>query len=145
MPRINGSFKTLKGETMATKLEIIHAQDFIRTTPAGELDWAKTEEIFTAIAMAAEDLPDFVILVDLRNIQTATLTTIEVWDLAELLIRYGRVFVRKTALLIPADAPGDRARFFEDCAHNRGFQIKVFRDFEGALDWLAPPTEVAAR
>ena len=128
-----------------TKLELIRAQDFLRTTPTGELDWEKTKEIFTAVARAAQDLCDFVISIDLRNIQTTTLTTIQVWDLAELLISYGSVFTRKTALLIPAEATGADARFFEDCAHNRGFQIKVFKDFEEALDWLAPPTEITTQ
>ena len=126
---------------MALKVEIIHAQDLIRTTPDGELDQQKTREMFDAIGTAAEKLTDFVILMDLRNIENATVTVTQLWHLAEYLITYGRVFLKPAALLLPADDSGDRARFFETCAQNRGFKIRVFKNFEEALNWLACPKQ----
>ena len=127
---------------MPMNLQIIHARDFVRTTSTGQLDWEKSKELFAATAKVAARLEKCEILLDLRQVESSTLTDTQVWHLVQLLYDYDPVFREKTALLIPPDAPGDRARFFQLCAINRGFHVKVFNDFEQAVNWLMSATEV---
>jgi hypothetical protein len=119
---------------MATNVTIIHAQDFIRATPDGQIDLEKAKKGLIDIAAAAAPLGDHRILVDTRHAQVAMSIT-DLWYLASELSNASKTFSRKTAVLCPLEG-FDKAGFFALCAQNRGFPVKAFASFEDAIEWL---------
>ncbi len=55
---------------MPTDIRIIHAQDFIRATPEGQLDFEKSKELLVEVASASVHLVDYAIILDTRNAQS---------------------------------------------------------------------------
>ena len=127
---------------MPTTLQIVHARDFVRTTPTGHLDWETTQRLFTAIAKTAAQLEGCDFLMDNRELSSIDLSDTQLWYLVQLLLDFDPIFRGKIAILLPEEASGDRARFFELCATNRGFRVKAFKQFEAAINWLSSQTEI---
>lgn len=128
---------------MSLKLHVIHAREFIRTTPQHELDLAASKHMLSSIATAAQDMEQYDILLDFRETSSVHLSTTDVWELAAELDHHGSFRLRKTAVLIPETATGERAEFFKLCAENRGFSVNVFKDFEEAINWLFPASTLS--
>jgi len=126
---------------MNMKLHIVEAADFIKSTPAGDLDLEASKAVLDRVCELARNLEDHRILIDLRNARSV-LSTVDVWYLAEELGRYGGCFHRKTAVLLSQEGSVDQARFFELAAQNRGHIVQIFCDFEQALYWLASVEEI---
>jgi hypothetical protein len=55
---------------MVTDIRIIHAQDFIRATPEGKLDFEKSRKLLTEIASASGPLIDYNVILDTRKAYT---------------------------------------------------------------------------
>jgi hypothetical protein len=70
------------------------------------------------------------------------LSTTDIYDLASELVKYGKTFRRKTAVLARDDEDIDQAKFFENVAQNRGFNVKTFTVFEDAITWLSCITQL---
>lgn len=119
---------------MATHVTIIHAQDFIRATPDGQIDLESARKGLIDIAASAAPLGDHRILVDTRHAQVAMSIT-DLWYLASELSNASKTFSRKTAVLCPLEG-FDKAGFFALCAQNRGFPVNAFTSFEDAIEWL---------
>jgi hypothetical protein len=119
---------------MATNIRIIHAHDFVRATPEGELDFETSKKLLIEIASATAHLVDYEILLDTRKAEVR-LSITELWYLATELSNLRKAFSRKTAVLCPVEE-FDKAAFFSLCAENQGFRIKAFTSFEDAIDWL---------
>jgi hypothetical protein len=119
---------------MPTNIRIIHAHEFIKATPDGQLDLEKAKKLLMEIASASAPLVDYEIFLDMRRAQSG-LSVSDLWDLAAELSNLGKAFLRKTAVLCPVEQ-FDHASFFALCAKNRGFQISAFTSFEGAIEWL---------
>lgn len=119
---------------MATHVTIIHAQDFIRATPDGQIDLESARKGLIDIAASAAPLGDHRILVDTRHAQVAMSIT-DLWYLASELSNSSKTFSRKTAVLCPLEG-FDKAGFFALCAQNRGFPVNAFTSFEDAIEWL---------
>ncbi|HVN96238.1 MAG TPA: hypothetical protein VMT62_07410 [Syntrophorhabdaceae bacterium] len=119
---------------MPTNIRIIHAHDFIRATPDGELDLEATKKLLLEIASAATHLDRYHILVDTRRTQSR-MSIMDLWYLAVELSKVLQAFRVKTAVLSPS-ADFDSAKFLALCAQNRGFRIKAFTSFEDAINWL---------
>lgn len=118
------------------RLQIIHAGEFIKSTPTGDLDLAASKKGFAQIAEAAAHLQSYTVLIDLREVNShLTITTI--YQLASELDSYGITFRRKSAILIGPDNDLQKAMFFETAAMNQGFNVKVFTQFENAVVWLS--------
>lgn len=126
---------------MRMKLHIIEAVDFIKSTPAGELDLESSKAVLERVCSAIEDLDNHRILIDLRQAKSV-LSTVDVWYLAEELGGYGDCFRRRTAVLLREEGSVDQARFFELTAQNRGHDVQVFVDFEQAVYWLGTVQEL---
>jgi DNA-binding NarL/FixJ family response regulator len=118
------------------KLQIIKAGDFIKSTPTGDLDINASELGLKEIAVAGDDLREYTILIDLRDVKSR-LSSADIYVLASKLAKYGETFRRKTAVLARADKDIDQAKFFEIAAHNQGFNVRAFTDFEDAIIWLS--------
>lgn len=119
---------------MSTDIRIIHAHEFIKATPGGQLDLENAKKLLMEIASASAPLVDYEIILDTRRAQSG-LSVSDLWDLAAELSNLGKVFLRKTAVLCPLEQ-FDRASFFALCAQNRGFRISAFTSFEDAIEWL---------
>ena len=66
---------------MPTNIRIIHAHDFVKATPEGQLDFEKSKKLLMEIASATSSLGDHEIILDIRKAQLEMSTT-ELWYLA---------------------------------------------------------------
>jgi hypothetical protein len=123
-----------KETIMPVDIRVIHAQDFVRATPEGELDFETSKEALIEIASATAHLVDYEILLDTRKAHVQMSVT-DLWYLAAELSNLRNVFSRKIAVLCPVEHFDDAA-FFALCSKNRGFRIEAFASFEDAMDWL---------
>jgi DNA-binding response OmpR family regulator len=125
------------------RLQIIKAGDFIKSTPAGDLDMKASTKGLAHIADAGADLHDYTVLIDLRDV-TSRLSMADIFDLAFGLSKYGDTFLRKTAVLARPDEELNQAKLFEEVAQKRGFNVKAFTVFEDAMYWLSNITLITA-
>jgi hypothetical protein len=119
---------------MPTNIRIIHAHEFIKATPEGQLDLDQAKEILREIVSAEGPSFDYDVILDVRKAQPK-LSTADLWNLAAELDNLRKAFSRKTAVLCPLEG-FDRAGFFALCAQNRGVKVKAFSSFEDAINWL---------
>ena len=121
---------------MPTDVRIIHAHDFIKATPEGQLDLAKSKKLLIEIASASAPLGEYEIVLDTRKAQSEMSAT-DLWYLAAELGNLREPFSRpvKTAILCPL-IRFDLTEFFALCAQNRGFNVKAFTALEDAIEWL---------
>ena len=119
---------------MPTNIRIIHAHDFIRATPDGELDREASLKMLTEIASAGEKLPDHCVLVDTRKAHSV-MTQADLFFLCQELTKLPQAFKQKTAFLCPPERL-DKAKFLALCAQNRGLRLAAFTSFEDAIEWL---------
>jgi DNA-binding response OmpR family regulator len=124
------------------KLQIIKAGDFIKSTPTGDLDMDASRQGLAQIAATGTDLRDYTVLIDLRDVKSR-LTTLNIYELASMLVEYGKTFRRKTAVLARDDEDLNQAMFFENISHNRGFNVKTFTVFEDAITWLSSIVQIS--
>jgi len=125
---------------MTAKIKIIHAQDFLKATPEGELDFEESKRILLEIASVVSQ-DDYELIIDTRKAHSV-MSPNDLWQLAKEISTFGEKFRRKTAVICPSER-FDQAKFFELCSHNRGYQIHAFTSYEDAIDWLCSTTEVA--
>lgn len=125
---------------MTAKIKIIHAQDFLKATPEGELDFEESKRILLEIAAVVVPQDDYDLIIDTRKAHSVMSPT-NLWHLAKEISTFGEKFRRKTAVICPRER-FDQAKFFELCSHNRGYQIHAFTSYEDAIDWLCSTTEV---
>src|SRR5208337_126332 len=99
---------------MSTNIRIIHARDFIKATPEGQLDLEKSKKLLMEIATASAPLVDYEIILDTRKAQVE-MSVGALCQLAAELSNLRKVFSRKTAVLCPLERFDD-AGFFALCA-----------------------------
>jgi hypothetical protein len=128
---------------MDLQLRIIHANDFLRACPSGELDLEHAQSVLLSLAAANRPPADRDILVDLRSTTAAKLETMEIVALARAMVEHLPSFQHKVALLLRPDAPGYRAALLEHLADSRGFNVEIFKDFEEAMTWLMSSTPLS--
>lgn len=124
-----------KKHPMTTKIKIISAKDFLEVTADGIINITTSKQILLDIARAEHPPADYELLIDFRDTQS-DLSILDVYQLAEDLIRHGNTFRRKVALLVLPGVNFDRASFFETCSHNRGFLVNAFTEYEKAMRWI---------
>ena len=121
---------------MPYDIRAISSRDFLRTDVNGFVDFPISKKILAEIASACAENENHHILLDTRE-ATTNLSATDVYELVLALqaLGFGGNQHRIGVLNRPKD-DFDRARFFELCARNRGFNVRAFRDFEEALLWL---------
>ena len=129
---------------MDLQLRVIHASDFLRASPSGELDLDHAKSVLLSVAAANRPPADRDIILDLRSATAATLETTEIIALVRVMVENLGSFQHKVALLLRPDAPGYRATLLEHLADDRGFNVEVFKDFEQAMTWLMSSTPIAS-
>jgi hypothetical protein len=119
---------------MPSDIRIVGAHEFIQVTPDGLLDLERTKKVLLEIAYSSASLPDYDVVLDIRNADIDMDVT-DLWELASELHKYGAAFSRKTAVLVPQER-SDYGGFFALCAQERGFEVSAFTHFGDAMEWL---------
>ena len=127
---------------LTLKLHVIHAKDFVKMTPNGELDFDSTRDLLIEVASMDTPASELEVLIDFRQAR-AELTTTDIWYLAAELDKHRHLFQEKIALLISTEGNFDNAKFFELCATNRGLEVGAFNSYEEAINWLFPSSDVS--
>ena len=119
---------------MTTQVKIIRAKDFIKATPEGDLDLAKSQALLLNVGAAKTALQDYAVILDTRRAESK-LSAYELWYLASELQKVSDSSLRRTAIICP-EKRFERAKFFALCAEGKGFEMRAFVTFEEAMDWL---------
>jgi hypothetical protein len=125
---------------MDLNLRVIHARDFLKVTPTGEIDLETSKQALMKLASENSAPRQYDILVDARH-TTGYLKLAEISELVNEMIEHRDSFRAKLAILARPGLDFDQAKFMELYASNRGFQVAAFTDFEEAIDWLMASTE----
>ena len=128
---------------MDLNIRMIHSQDFIRTTPEGDIDFKMSKEIILRLALENARPGQYDILIDVRG-TTSRLSLFDLANLVQIMIDHRESFRSKLAILIEPGERFDDAKFMELYAGNRGFQVGAFNDFEVAMDWLMTSSELTS-
>jgi hypothetical protein len=119
---------------MPTKIQIIHAHDFLKATSDGKLDLEASKQLLTQIASASVGLEDHDIILDTRAAHSS-LTAFDLWYLAREVAIHRNFFGRKKAILCPPER-FDHAELFALCAQDRGLKAQAFTSYEDAMEWI---------
>ena len=121
---------------MNLSIEIVKAQDFLKTTTRGELDLKKCKELLNKIVEKAIQHDNHHILIDIRGTSSPKMGTIELYSLVAEMEKYKDVLNNKMVILDDDDENFNKVEFIEMCAKNRGFAINAVTDYEEAINWL---------
>jgi hypothetical protein len=105
---------------MTTEVKVIRAKDFIKATPEGDLDIAKSRELLLQVVSAKAVLQEYAVILDTRRAES-NLSAYELWYLACELQKVSDSFLRSTAIICPQKR-FERAKFFAPCAEKQGLR-----------------------
>jgi hypothetical protein len=126
---------------MPYNLKIVPSREFIRTNANGEFDLEGTKELFIAVFSKMKDADVSEVVLDVREAYSK-MTAFDLYQLLPILDKLGHKGSWKVAIVYRPKDDFDRAKFFELCAQNRGYQVGAFQVFEEAITWLYPPQDV---
>ncbi len=127
---------------MDLNLRLIHAKDFLKTTPTGELDLETSKRLILNHTREYASPGQYDVLIDTRQ-TTGRLTLFDMAELVNVMIGHRESFRSKVAVLTSDGYQFEHAKFMELYANNRGFHIGAFDDFEEAINWLMTSNELA--
>jgi hypothetical protein len=128
---------------MDLNLRLIHARDFLQTSPSSELDLVTSKQALLKLASENAAPRQYDILIDVRQ-AIGRLTFTDITELVAVMIEQRESFRSKVAILTSPGHQFDNAKFMELYAGNRGFQVGAFNDFEEAMNWLMTSNELTA-
>jgi hypothetical protein len=120
---------------MDLNMRIIHARDFLTTTPTFEVDLETSKQFFLQLARENAAPRQYDLLIDLRR-TTGHLSFLEITEVVKVVIEHQDSFRSKIAILTTPGVKFESARFGALYANNRGFHMAAFTDFEEAINWL---------
>ncbi len=120
---------------MPPNVRIIICPEFIRHDAAGTFDAEATRACLSGIAAECDRAGVRDALLDVRAV-TDPPSISELFWVAEELGSLG-FSPRLRLAVVFTDIGGGRAAFFSHAAHNRGFNVREFTDFEAAFNWLS--------
>ena len=120
---------------MQINYKIIHAKDFIRAKPTGELDLEHSKIGLGQIVKMVNCTDDSELLLDVREAY-GNMDHNDLWKIVLELEKHRSAFRNKIAVLARDDEQFNKAVFLELCASISGFKISAFDDFEKATNWL---------
>jgi hypothetical protein len=126
---------------MDLNIRLINVQDLLKATQKGKLDFETRKQLLLKLALENAAPCQYDILIDNRQ-ATGTISITEITELVEVMIEHRESFRSKIALLAPPETTLELAKFLELYTCNRGFQVRTFRDFEEAINWLMTSTEL---
>jgi hypothetical protein len=121
---------------MDLDIRIIQHNEFLKTTPSGQIDLKTSKRVLHRLASLNRLPSKRDVLLDLRD-TTSGLTILDITELVELMIKHRDSFRNKLAIITKTGTPHQLAAFMETYAVNRGFHVAAFDNFEAAILWLA--------
>ena len=124
---------------MATELQIIRAQEFIRRGVKGDVDLKASKEMLATLAAACRKRGIDQALLDLREVNIGPKPVFSSKDLIALVNTFremGFTQEQRLAVLYRSD-PHRRARLFTLIANLHGWSVRAFDNYESALTWLS--------
>ncbi|HZF41631.1 MAG TPA: hypothetical protein VE715_22620 [Blastocatellia bacterium] len=128
---------------MDLNIRVIHARDFLKVTPTGEVELETSKKTLLNLASLNAAPRQYDILIDTRQ-KTGYLTLADITELVEVMLEHRDSFRSKLAILALPGLGFDHAKFLELYATNRGFHVAAFMDFEEAMNWLMASTELTS-
>ena len=122
------------------KVQIIHAGDFIKNTPEGEVNLELSKIRIAKLVQALELTHEYNLLVDWRNV-VINYSMTHLFDLALEIFKDEALSKAKISLLVQPD-DFNKGEFLQLCAQNRGVRLSAFTEYENAMDWLTTETEL---
>ena len=122
------------------KVQVIHAGDFIKATPQGEVNLELSKKRLAKVVNALDIDHTYNFLADWRNVKINFSMT-DMYYLAMELARYKKISNSRISLLVPS-GNFDRGEFLQLCAQNRGVQLAAFTDYESAMEHLTSASEL---
>ena len=122
------------------KVQIIHAGDFIKNTPEGEVNLELSKIRIAKLVQALELTREYNLLVDWRNV-VINYSMAHLFDLALEIFKDEALSKAKISLLVQPD-DFNKGKFLQLCAQNRGVRLSAFTEYENAMDWLTTETEL---
>lgn len=107
---------------------------FLKVTPEGDLDLTESKRLFDEASSVFGSEVEYQVILDTRNAHSI-MTSRDLFYLAADLIEHCLTFRRSTAVISPLDKFGG-AKFFENAARSRSFDVRAFVSYEDAVDWL---------
>ena len=130
---------------MPLELQIIRASEFIRLGAQGHFDLAASKAALAELAGACRKRGLNQALLDLRALHPGPKPVFSPADLIALVNTFpeiGFTHQERLAILYHSD-PHHRARLFAFLSTVRGWSVRAFDNFEGALHWLSSEQETA--
>src|SRR5262245_23102014 len=125
---------------MDLNIRIIHARDFLITTPTFQVDLETSKQFILKLAQENAAPRQYDLLIDLRG-TTGNLSLPDVTEVVKVVIDHPDSFRSKIAILTMPGIKFENAQFGALYGANRGFQMAAFTDFEEAIDWLMSLSE----
>jgi len=125
---------------MDLNIRIIHAHDFLKTTPTLQVDLETSKQFFLNLARENAGPRQYDLLIDLRR-TTGNLSLSEVTEVVKVVIDHRDSFRSKIAILTTPGVKFENAQFGALYAGNRGFQMAAFTEFEETINWLMSSSE----
>jgi hypothetical protein len=125
---------------MDLNIRIIHARDFLKTTPTFQVDLQASKQFILKLAQENAAPRQYDLLIDLRG-TTGNLSLPDVTEVVKVVIDHPNSFRSKIAVLTTPGIKFENAQFGALYATNRGFQMAAFTDFEEAISWLMSSSE----
>jgi hypothetical protein len=120
---------------MMEDFQIINAKEFVKARPSGEIDLEQSKKILIELTCLAKPPADYDLLIDVREVY-GNLTLTDMCEFVFELCKQRQSFGNKVALLVRDDIQALNASMLEFYAKDRGFNTKVFTDFEETVGWL---------
>ena len=129
---------------MDLNIRVIHARDFLKTTPTFKVDLETSKRFFLKLARENEPPRRYDLLIDLRG-TTGGLSLPEITEVVKVLIEHRDSFRSKIAILTTPGVKFENAKFAALYANNRGFQVAAFTDFEETINWMMTSSEAPSK
>ena len=115
---------------------LFQSKDFLLANPTGDFDLEQSKQALLELVTMAKSASESEIVLDLRQAYGPSLSLEDLHGLVTMLAEHRSSFNHAIVILVRSDEQFGRARFAELCARNSGFLMKVFLDFESAVNWL---------
>jgi hypothetical protein len=125
---------------MDLNIRIIHAHDFLKTTPTFQVDLETSKQFILKLARENAAPRQYDLLIDLRG-TTGNLSLLDVTEVVKVVIDHPDSFRSKIAILTTPGIKFENAQFGALYASNRGFEMAAFTDFEETINWLISSSE----
>lgn len=120
---------------MAYELQIKVEDRIMNVHVRGERDYETIKKVTSEILMKCKENKCFRVLIDVRDFKNR-IDTMEIFFLAS--ADLPEIIKRKLEKVAIIDLKGfeEKIKFFEDVARNRGHNVRIFTEYDEAINWL---------